>query len=68
VQQDRRPLKIGDHVLVHLAVHCDEPETEEVGIVDYVYPGGQAFSVQFPGLRTEVVALYEIKRVVKQSG
>jgi hypothetical protein len=54
---------LGSRVRVHLAVHCDEPEAWEWGIVDFVYPGGDAFTVKFNGLRTEVVARYEIKEV-----
>jgi hypothetical protein len=56
-------IRLGSHVRVHLAEHCDEPESLGWGIVDHVYPGEQAFTVRFDHLRTEVVARYEIKEV-----
>jgi len=55
---------VGDRVLVHLAEHCGEPGAEEVGVVDYVFPGGRAFTVRFDDLCAEVVALYEVKAVL----
>ncbi len=54
---------VGSRVRVHLAEHCDEPKSLGWGVVDYVFPGGKAFTVRFDGLRTEVVARYEIKEV-----
>lgn len=54
---------IGARVRVHLAEHCTDPEMFAFGVVDYIFPGGHAFTVRFDGLRTEVVARYEIKEV-----
>jgi hypothetical protein len=58
-----RAPKKGSPVRVHLAEHCDEPESLGWGVVDHVFPGALAFTVRFDNLRTEVVALYEIKEV-----
>lgn len=55
--------RIGYRVQVHLAEHCGEPASLGWGVVDYVFPGGRAFTVRFDALRTEVVSLYEIKKV-----
>jgi hypothetical protein len=52
-------------VRVRLAVHCGEPGPLDAGVVEHVFPGGQAFTVVFEGLRSEVVALYEIKEVAR---
>lgn len=53
--------KVGDRVKVHLAEHCDEPEAWSYGVIDFVFPGGKAFTIKFDDLRTEVVAAYEIQ-------
>ena len=54
---------IGARLRVHLAAHCDEPVSLGWGLIEHVFPGGQAFTVRFDGLRTEVMARYEIKEV-----
>jgi len=59
------PPTVGSRVRVRLAVHCGEPGPLDAGVVEHVFPGGQAFTVVFEGLRSEVVALYEIKEVAR---
>ena len=56
-------IDVGSRVYVHLAEHCDMPESLDWGIVDHVLPGGHAFTVRFEDLRFEVVTRYEIKEV-----
>jgi hypothetical protein len=56
-------IAVGSRVFVHLAEHCDEPASLGWGTVEHVFPGGHAFTVAFPDLRSEVVARYEIKEV-----
>jgi hypothetical protein len=56
-------IEIGTHVYVHLAEHCNEPSSLGWGLIETIFPGGHAFTVIFDNLRTEVISLYEIKKV-----
>jgi|HubBroStandDraft_3_1064219.scaffolds.fasta_scaffold301246_2 hypothetical protein len=56
-------IAVGSRVFVHLAEHCGEPASLGWGTVEHAFPGGHAFTVAFPNLRSEVVARYEIKEV-----
>jgi hypothetical protein len=56
-------IAVGSRVFVHLAEHCGEPASLGWGTVEHSFPGGRAFTVGFPNLRSEVVARYEIKEV-----
>ena len=54
-------LKIGDRVPVLLSWHCGDPARLAWGVIEFVFPGAQAFTVRFEDLRSEVVSLHELE-------